>query len=246
MNEIDQIKKLKALLDEGAINEDEFNALKKKLLPDEADSIDATDTVNHTVKLESKDKVENSENTSSSSTETLKKESASTELKSGKKKKIYFKAFKDYNKILIAPPEINSIDINNIPDDEIDSIKSFIRLKQICAPEEFTKDEIKIGNKLFSIKEINKINSERRGMNHLKELLLAMFMACTSIGFLYISPCFIFFAAGLAFLISLVTAIKILFKDDATKLDKIFCFIVLGLCLTAMMVYFTGIDRTMG
>jgi len=225
MDTIDEIKRLKALLDQGAISQEEFATLKMQILSKKEESLVTEISV---------------ESTSSLTTEPKGKKS-----KEERGKRIFLNAFHDSNNNLISPPDITHLDINNMSDYEIEAIKQFIRLKQINAPEEFTDDEVEIGNKLFTSLEVDKINSERKGMNHKRELILGTFCAVASGFFLYLLPCLIIFGAGLAWIVSLLSAISVLRANDATKSDKIYAYVNLGLVIIVLIVYFTGFKDMM-
>ena len=152
--------------------------------------------------------------------------------------KVYLKSFKDSKNKRIKPPKIKYLDINNISDNDIEELRSFIRLKQIYAPAEFTKDEIEIGNKIYSVCEINKINSEREGLNYRNQLFTATFLAIVSGGFLYLLPCLIIFGVGLAWMMTIVIAVTVLRKTDATKKDRKFAYFILGLVVVVLIIYF--------
>ncbi len=219
MDKIEEIKKLKSLLDGGAITQEEFATLKMQILSNKEESVVAEISV---------------ESTSSLTTELKRNES-----KEKRGERIFLNAFQDSNNNLISPPDITHLYVNKMSDDEIEALKPFIRLKQINAPEEFTNDEIEIGNKLFSSLEVDKINSERKGMNYKRDLIVGIFCAVASGFFLYLLPCLIIFGAGLAWIVSLITAISVLRKNDATKLDKIYAYVNLGLVVIVLIVYFT-------
>lgn len=226
MNKIEEITRLKSLFDGGAINQEEFSALKMQILSNKEESIVTEKSADFTPSLTIEPK--------------------RNESKEKRGERIFLNAFQDSNNNLVSPPDITHLYINKMSDDEIEALKPFIRLKQINAPEEFTADEIEIGNKLFSSLEIDIINSERKGMNYKGELIGGIFCAVASGFFLYLLPCLIIFGAGLAWIVSLINAINVLRKNDATKLDRSFAYVNLGLVVLVLIIYFTRFGAMFG
>ena len=226
MNKIEEITRLKSLFDGGAINQEEFSALKMQILSNKEESIVTEKSAEFTPSLTIEPK--------------------RNESKEKRGKRIFLNAFQDSNNNLVSPPDITHLYVNKMSDDEIEALKPFIRLKQINAPEEFTADEIEIGNKLFSSLEIDIINSERKGMNYKGELFGGIFCAVASGFFLYLLPCLIIFGAGLAWIVSLINAISVLRKNDATKLDRSFAYVNLGLVVLVLIIYFTRFGAMFG
>lgn len=211
-NKLDKLKELGGLLKSGAITQEEFNKLKKEIL----------------------------ESTDNSENEIISIKQKENKIENSNKKKVQLKSFRDIDNKQIKAPEIQYLDFKNISDDEIKLLKPFLRLKQIHAPEEMTYDEIDIGNKLFTILEINQMNSERPGFNYAFDSILSVLCAGAALFFITISPCFLILGAGTGLFVSILIAITTLNKADATKLDRIFSFIALGLSAIAIFVYFMG------
>lgn len=208
---LDKLNELGELLKSGAISQDEFNNLKKEIL----ESTDKLENENKPVK-QKENKLENSN-----------------------KEKVQFKSFRDINNKQIKAPEIQFLDFKNLTNDEIKLLKPFLRLKQIHAPEEMTNDEIDIGNKLFTVADINQMNSERGGFNYAWGSIISVLASGAALYFITISPCFIILGAGTGLIASIFIAITILNKADGTKLDRTFSFIALGLSAIAIFVYFS-------
>jgi hypothetical protein len=208
---LDKLNELGELLKSGAISQDEFNNLKKEIL----ESTDKLENENKPVK-QKENKIENSN-----------------------KEKVQLKSFRDINNKQIKAPEIQFLDFKNLTNDEIKLLKPFLRLKQIHAPEEMTNDEIDIGNKLFTVADINQMNSERGGFNYAWGSIISVLASGAALYFITISPCFIILGAGTGLIASIFIAITTLNKADGTKLDRTFSFIALGLSAIAIFVYFS-------
>ncbi len=153
-------------------------------------------------------------------------------------KKIRLKAFYGADSKLVSPPEISELDINDISKKDEKNLKAFLRLKRIFSPAEMTNDEIEIGNKLFTEYEVAQIDSLRPGFNYAFQSIISVLCSGAALFFITISPCFIILGAGTGLVASIFISITILNKVDATKLDKIFSYLALGLAVIAIIVYF--------
>lgn len=246
MGKLEELKNLKSLLDQGAITETEFQSLKNKVLLDDKGII----TSNSVIESSESINAEIDENkvilSSPKLEKPLIKKIKSEDDRVGGEVRIHLKSFKDSFNNLINPPDIKFLHINHMSDYEIELLKPFIRLKQINAPEEFTNDEIEIGNRLFSSSELDKINAERKGMNYRKEIIIATFLAVVSGVLLYILPCLVVFSVGLGWIMSLIMAISILRKSDATRLDRNYAYVVLGLVVIVLIIYFVRSNAMFG
>lgn len=210
-NKLDKLNELHELLKSGAISQEEFESLKSEIM--------------------------NNENVAFSSPTAEKKTPIQENVN---KEKISLKTFSDNEGNLIKAPDIQYLNIKDISDAEIKTLKPFIRQKQIYAPAEMTSDEIAIGNKIFSALEIAEMNSERPGFNYAFGSILSVLCAGAALYFITISPCFIILGAGTGLIASLFISITTLNKVDATKLDRTFSYIALALGVIAIIVYFKG------
>jgi hypothetical protein len=133
--------------------------------------------------------------------------------------KITLKSFQDSNGEIVLPPKIEFVDLKNVIDSELEELKPFLRLKQIHAPEEMTKDEIDLFNSIFTEAQTYEMNSERSGFNYVAN---SIFCVLVSIGILILvlfHPLMIFITGFLMVVIG-ISGIITLNKMDATKMDK--------------------------
>ncbi|MCG3165161.1 MAG: hypothetical protein POELPBGB_00923 [Bacteroidia bacterium] len=211
-NKLDKLNELNELLKSGAISQQEFESLKSEILKDS--KIYSTPSTNPPLS-----------ETHSNSNEQINKE------------KISLVSFKDHEGKFINAPEIKYLNFKDISNSESQQLKPFIRLKQIYAPAEMTRDEINIGNKIFTISEIAQMNSERPGFNYAFGSIVSVLAAGLALYFMTISPCLIIFGAGTGGAAALFISISTLTKADATKLDKTFSYIAITLIVIACIVY---------
>lgn len=209
-SKIDKLDELSELLKIEAITKDEFEILKREILNGENPKVknDGAETKT-TIKVESKIN----------------------------KEKIILKSFNDSDGNRINSPNIEYINFKDITIDEIRILQPFIKLKQIHSPSEMTEDEIKLGNKIFSTSDISKMNSERDGFNYAFGAIFSVVLAGTVLYFIVLSPCMIFLGAGTSGIASIIIAVTVLNKPDATKLDKGFSYLSLGLIVIAFIVF---------
>jgi len=160
--------------------------------------------------------------------------------KTGEGHRIFLKSFNDANGKLINPPTIEYFDLNNISNKELDLIRPFIQMKQTHAPAEMTKDEIDICNKLFSIQEIAKMNSDRQGFNYGAAGIINVLCGGAVLYFINVSPCMIYLGAGSAGFASVFISLFILSRMDATIGDKILCAVSLIEIFIAIVVFNAG------
>ena len=212
MDKIDKLQELNDLLKSGAISRDEFISLKN-------DIFKSSDPLPKTAK----EKVDNS-------------------TKEDNKEKIILKSFNDNKGDYHRAPQIEYINKKNLSDSDVILLKPFLRLKQIYSPAEMTRDEIEIANRLFSVQEIAEMNGERPGFNHAYASILSVLASASALFFIYITPCLIIFGAGTGLIASIFVSLSTLNKVDATKLDKIFCYIALTISAIAIILYFKGSD----
>jgi hypothetical protein len=218
-NKITKLNELGILLKNGTINQEEFEKLKKEiLLSSEQKKIP---NQNHN------NKSDNNQNTNQN------KESNYNP----NKQKIYLRTFNDGNGNIIKKPNIEYIDFKNISKEERRLLKEFISQKQIYASSDMTKDEVEIGNKLFTSSEIAELNSQRGGFNYAFASFLSLLTASASLYFILMSPCMIYIGAGSGGIASLVIAFTTITKPDATKLDKLVCFFSILLIIIAFIVF---------
>ncbi|MBV6483873.1 MAG: hypothetical protein KFKLKKLM_00333 [Flavobacteriales bacterium] len=164
---------------------------------------------------------------------------------SNNKVKIFFEPFYDKKGNKIEVPNIQFLDYNNILDVEIDILKPFLTKKIVFSPEDFTNDEYEILCRIFTESEILKIGSERPGFNYGFQVSISLVAALSVLIMMIISPCLIIIAAsGLLACISI--SIKTLLKKDSTKLDKIFSYISLSICLISIIIYFYSGNELLG
>jgi hypothetical protein len=207
-NKLDKLNNLNELLKSGAISQQEFESLKTEII--------------------------NNQNLEITPQEPKKEKPIKKNID---KEKISLKSFTDNEGILIKAPDIQYLNIKDISNSKIQILKPFIRKKQIYSPAEMTSDEIAIGNKIFTALEIAEMNSERPGFNYALGSIISVLCSGAALYFIIISPCFIILGAGSSLITSLIISISTLNKVDATKLDKIFSFIALGLAVIAIVVY---------
>jgi hypothetical protein len=152
------------------------------------------------------------------------------------KEQINLKSFHGFNGKLVEAPSITHLDFKNISNDEIKLLNPFIKKKHIYASNDMTEDEIKIGNKLFTSQQIHEMESERPGFNYAFASILSLLAGIGAAYFLYLSPCLIFFCfSGLC--ASAFIALFTLSRINATKLDKIFCFLAIAADAIGIMFY---------
>lgn len=193
-SKLDKLKEIGELLSSGAITQEEFDKLKSEILNEkEAPQKDE-------VKPEKKEETARPNNSD--------------------KEKIILKSFHDHNHKLVKAPGIEYINFKDISNEERTVLRTFLRKKQISAPEEMTQDEIDLGNKLFTHAEIVKMNSERTGFNYPWGSILGLLAVGVATIFLYISPCFVILGAGTGLVYGAFSAGWILTRADATKMDK--------------------------
>jgi hypothetical protein len=212
---LNKLSELGELLKSGAISKDEFDGLKKEILQLKQDGSDS------------------------------KKTNQAPQQKSVKPKqaaegvKIVLTSFRDVDGNLIKAPDLNYINFKDINDEEVAMLKPFLKLKQINVPEEMTSDEIEIGNKLFSVSQINQMNSERGGFNYPFGSIISVLSAGMALFFVWVSPCMLLLGGGTGIGAACIISITTLMKSDATKLDRVFSQIALGLCALALFVAVT-------
>lgn len=208
---LDRLNELHQLMKSGVISKDEFDALKSEIIND--DSVSSDNSIQAEIK--NKQKVANGE-------------------------KVDLRSFEDSDGMLIKAPSIQYLNLKDLSDDELEVLRPFIRQKQIHAPGEMTNDEIRIANKIFSALEIAEMDSERQGFNYAFQTIISVLAAAAAIYFMTISPCFVFLGAGTGLLASFFIAITVLNKADATKLDRVFSYVAIGLGIVAIIIYSNG------
>ncbi|WP_395051162.1 SHOCT domain-containing protein [Flavobacterium sp.] len=208
-NKIDKLNELGELYKSGAITNDEFESLKTEIL--------------------------NGSNISNDEQSVTK--SLAIEEKIGKEK-ISLKSFIDNDNSKINPPNVEYLNLKDIPNNELKLLKPFVRSKQIYAPSEMTEDEIKICNKIFSVQEIAEMNSERSGFNYALMSISSALSAGFSLFLTNISPCLLIFSSTLL-VSSICFSIFILSRVDATKLDKTVSYLALALDVISIILIFT-------
>jgi periplasmic protein TonB len=214
-SKIEKLQELQELLKAEAISQEEFETLKKEILEDKSPSKEEAEIPKE---------------------ETHKEKT--TEQKKGKK--VILKGFHNAQNSRIEPPKITHIDFDDISDDEIKELKQFLRKKYADAPSEMTPDEIEIGNKLFSIREIDKINASRSGFNYAFVSIISLLTALFALYIMLYVPCLIFFGGVGGSLAVVIISIVILNKSDATKLDRYFS--IASLLIIAFCVYLYNRD----
>jgi len=206
-DKLNRLSELGELLKSGAISKDEFDGLKKEIMI-------------------------------SSESENIPKRQIIAESSSQRgKEKVSLQSFHNDEGSLQKAPEIEYLNLSDISDKERKTLKTFIRKKQIFAPEKMTQDEITIGNKLFTAQEIAEANSERSGFNYASGSIISVLASGAALYFITISLCFIVLGAGGGMTSSAIISFYTLTRADATKLDKTFSMIALGLIVIAFMVY---------
>ena len=214
-NQIQKLKSLGELLASGTISNDEFNILKAEVLNDKkSESIQPIEEIPSPKITEEADSVKND------------------------KPKIRLVGFHNSTTGKRVPaPKIEYLDIKNMSKEEAKQLRAFLRLKQIFAPYDLTNDEIKIGNKLFTQLDIERINAERPGLNFPWAVIISVLTAGLSLFLMYISPCFGFLGAGTGMLSATAISIYVLTRISATKLDKILSVIAIILSIGAFVAY---------
>lgn len=219
--QIEKLKSLGDLLNNGTITKDEFNLLKAEVL-------------NENAKTEEKEVIEEigiKENGGQ-------RNDFETPQHTLSKQKIRLVGFQNITtQKLISPPKIEYLDINDISVEDEKQLKAFLRLKQIFSPASMTEDEIKIGNKLFTLLEIEEINSERPGLNYPWAVITSVIAAGASLYLMYISPCFGFLGAGTGMASAALMSLYVLTRVSATKMDKILSVIAIILSIGAFIAY---------
>ncbi len=167
MDKLLKLKQLKGLLDDGLITQEEFSKLKSEVINNK--SVSDHQTVDATAK---------DENKTNFSSDTNQRD----------REKIILNSFEDCEGKKIVHPEIEYLNFKNITKEELGILKPFLRLKQIHAPSEMSKDEITIIEKVFSPLEIATMNSERAGFNHAFPTILSVLCACAALFFIKIAP----------------------------------------------------------
>ncbi len=191
----ERISELTELLESGAISQDEFDVLKKEIIL----GIDGARKLD----------VEDERSRSNSGDKNL----------AANRRKVLLKPFRTPEG-RVKPPEISFLDFSNISDSEEGELKFFLAQKQLHAPHEMTQDEIEIGDKLFTITEIERINSKREGFNFPLMSLGAVAAAVFPIFLINVSPCLMYFGGSSSCLISVICAFSVLNNSSSTKYDK--------------------------
>jgi hypothetical protein len=153
------------------------------------------------------------------------------------KPRIILESFTDINGSLISPPNIEFLDIDSISKEEINLFKPFIKQKQIYNPSLMTEDELKLSKKLFSIQEIAEFHSEREGYNFGFLSIASMLGAIFTLFLITMSPCLAVFGGLTFFLESIFTALIVLSKANATKLDKTTCTIAIVIDAVSLIIF---------
>ncbi len=219
--QIQKLKSLGELLNNGTITTDEFNLLKSEILNENSIREEKAVVVEKTI-------IENK----------VEKENIKSKTHTQAKKKIRLIGFQNTtNQKFISPPNIEYLDLHNISIDDEKQLKAFLRLKQIFSPASMTEDEIKIGNKLFTLLEIEEINSERPGLNYPWAVITSVIAAGASLYLMYISPCFGFLGAGTGMASAALMSLYVLTRVSATKMDKILSVIAIILSIGAFIAY---------
>jgi len=225
--QIQKLKSLGELYNNGTITTDEFNLLKSEILNFNSDS-------DYKLISEERTIIENNK---------IPKNNIETSKHTEEKKKIRLVAFQNTTtQKLISPPNIEYLDFNHITADEENQLKAFIRLKQIFSPASMTKDEIEIGNKLFTLLEIDEINSERPGLNYPWAVIISVIAAGGSLFLMYVSPCFGFLGAGTGMASSAMMSLYVLTRLSATKMDKILSVVAIILTIAAFLAFKSHFD----
>ncbi len=157
-------------------------------------------------------------------------------------KKIRLTGFHGADAQFVSPPQIAELDIDRISKEDEKKLKAFLRLKQIFCPYEMTQDEIEIGSKLFSQLEIEKINSERPGLNFSWAVIISVLASGSAFFLMYISPCFGFLGAGTGMVAATFISLYVLTRVSATKLDKILSVLAILLSIGAFLAYLSHFD----
>lgn len=214
-NQINRLKALGELLSNGTISKDEFDILKSEILND--NSSELSEPIKEDL---------------------IPKNTEETKVSNNEKPRIRLVGFHNSTTgKFVNPPKIEYLDIKNMSKEEAKQLRAFLRLKQIFEPANFTSDEIKIGNKLFTRIEIERINSERPGLNFPWAVIISVLSAGFALFLMYISPCFGFLGAGTGMVGATGISIYVLTRVSATKLDKILSVIAIILCIGAFFAY---------
>ena len=153
------------------------------------------------------------------------------------KEKIILKSFYDADGNVYDAPNLTYIDFKDLTNIEIEQLMPFIKEKQLYAPNEMTEDEIKLGNKLFSIKEIAEINSERDGLNYGFISITNLLSAIFAVSFIALSPCMMILGGGSCLIASIFLSFSILSKADATNLDRNFAYFAIVLDFVSIVIF---------
>lgn len=214
-NQINRLKALGELLSNGTISKDEFDILKSEILND--NSSELSEPIKEDL---------------------IPKNAEETKESNNEKPSIRLVGFHNSTTgKFVNPPKIEYLDIKNMSKEEAKQLRAFLRLKQIFEPANFTSDEMEIGNKLFTRIEIERINSERPGLNFPWAVITSVLSAGFALFLMYISPCFGFLGAGTGMANSTFFSIYVLTRVSATKLDKILSVIAIILCVGAFFAY---------
>ncbi len=238
VDKIDELKRLKSLLDEGTINKEEFNQLKKNILES---NLNQDSTKMNMVENISPQNILNSEDANSMKIPNQIDLNASEKKisKKGKSEKLNLKRFVNKEEKLITPPHINSIKIDQIYEEDKEPLRIYLKQKiESIAIEDFTQDEMDIVSILFTENEVLVFLSNRKGMNYRGNIIGGIVIAIVSGVLLYILPCLIIFSVGLGWILSLAIAIQILRAKDATRMDIKYAYVLIGLVITVIIIYF--------
>ena len=206
-NKLEKLNNLNDLLQSGVISQSEFESLKSEIINNQSKD---TLSIEPTINNTNNDVY---------------------------KEKIFLKSFTDSKGKYIQSPDINYINFKDLTNEEIQVLKSFIKQKQIHSPSQMTSDEIQLGNKLFSAWEIADMNSKRQDFNYAFGAIASVLSSGAALYFISLNPCMIYLGAGTFGITSIILSFTVLNKADATKYDRIACYISLFLIVVAIIVF---------
>ena len=186
---IQKLSELSELLKSGVVTPQEFEILKNEILNEKFDEQNSDfDSLN------------------------INKDISSHQSSSSTRKKILLKSYPLKDGSFVDAPEMEYLDMSYITSNERMVLKSFLSKKQLAAPDELTRDEIEISNRIFTKRELDgfyKKNNSQFLVNGM--LWLILMIACTAGGYiLYDENVF-----------GLKDKITEFFSDDAEKEGKV-------------------------
>ncbi len=152
-------------------------------------------------------------------------------------KKVFFKSFKDSKGNIISTPQIEYLDIDNIPKNELNQLRKFIESKLIFAGFDMTKDEIELKNKLFSRHAVDEIISRREGFNFPLFSVCGIISGLLLIYVITISPCMMYLGGISLSIYNVYSSFFIFSRVASTKYDRIAAGISIVLLVIAWVYY---------